>query len=177
MSAFKGAFEALRNAVGDVDADRILSAVEAEACAEQAAEIDRLRKELDAVQRRYTEDTAELKRQVGQLPSRFSATPAQVDLYLRRILTEQTLLNYQWVIGGRAVEEAAKDLRMQAAELESDGEKTAPREFRYAADRIDPMKGGGHYPSVLLCGQHNGFGPCPGASRCTPRDDETGGAR
>lgn len=67
MSAFKGAFEALRNAVGDVDADRILTAVEAEACAEQAAEIDRLRRELDAVQRRYTDDTAELKRTVEKL--------------------------------------------------------------------------------------------------------------
>jgi hypothetical protein len=46
MSAFKGAVEALRNAVGDVDADRLLAAVETEVCAEKVAEIDRLRAEL-----------------------------------------------------------------------------------------------------------------------------------
>lgn len=39
----------------DVDIDGLLT------------EIDRLRKELDAVQRRYTEDTAELKRQIAGL--------------------------------------------------------------------------------------------------------------
>ncbi|MFE9398597.1 hypothetical protein [Streptomyces flavidovirens] len=52
MTAFQGAFEALRNAVGDVDADRILTAVEAEARTEQAAEVERLRAELDAVKLR-----------------------------------------------------------------------------------------------------------------------------
>jgi hypothetical protein len=43
MSAFKRAFDALRLVVADVEADRLLTAVEAEARTEQAAELDRLR--------------------------------------------------------------------------------------------------------------------------------------
>jgi len=104
---------------------------------------------------------------MSEKPSRFSATPADVDRYLRTILAEDTYLKFQRVIGDIAVEEAAKDLRMQHAAREADVE------WLDAADHIDPMKGGGHYPSQLLCSQHNGFGPCPGAPRCTPQSDET----
>ncbi|KOT51133.1 MULTISPECIES: hypothetical protein [Streptomyces] len=35
-------------------------------------------------------------------PSRFSATPAEVDAYLRKILAEDTYLRYQQAIGGRS---------------------------------------------------------------------------
>lgn len=105
------------------------------------------------------------------LPSRFHATPVEVDDYLRRILCEDTLLNYQWVIGDKAVEEAAKDVRGAIAVRSLDPTRRS-LSAKEAADHVDPAKGGGHYPSVLLCGKHDGFGPCPGAPRCTPRDDD-----
>jgi hypothetical protein len=101
-------------------------------------------------------------------PSRFSATPADIDRYLRQILAEDTYLAYQRTIGDLAVEEAAKDLRMEHAAGNEVG-------WLDAADHIDPAKGGGHYPSRLLCSRHNGFGPCPGAPSCTPRSDDITG--
>lgn len=86
----------------------------------------------------------------AQYLSRFSATPSEIHRFLANRLPEDVHLNYQQAIGGRAVEEAAKDLRMTAAKLEAEGEKTTPREFRYAADEIDPLKGGGPFPSELI---------------------------
>ncbi|WDO09928.1 hypothetical protein ME763_32075 [Streptomyces murinus] len=101
------------------------------------------------------------------LPSRFDATPAEVDQHLRRILAEDVYLRYQQTIGGLAVEEAAKDVRMTVRPEMSGIDQSA----RYAAaDEIDPLKGGGLYPSKLQCSQHGGFGPCPGAPRCTPQE-------
>jgi hypothetical protein len=82
--------------------------------------------------------------------SRFSATPSEIHQFLANRLPEDVHLNYQRAIGNRAVEEAAKDLRMESAGLEVDGEKTTPREYRAAANHIDPLKGGGHYPSELI---------------------------
>lgn len=104
-------------------------------------------------------------------PSRFSATPAEIDRYLREIFAEDTYLRYQRTIGNLAVEEAARDIRMETAALKANGvlEFDKYRPCRDAADQIDPAKGGGHYPSQLLCSRHNGFGPCPGAPQCTPR--------
>lgn len=99
-------------------------------------------------------------------PSRFSATPAEIDRYLRRILAADTYLAYQRVIGNLAVKEAAEDLRMDYA-ARVIGSRPG---WVDAADHIDPGKGGGHYPSRLLCSLHDGFGPCPGAPTCTPRD-------
>lgn len=102
--------------------------------------------------------------------NRFTATPAEVDDHLRRRLCEDTYLTYQQTIGRHAVIEAAKDVRAEShsplgSELYRNG-------MAFAADHIDPTKGGGPYPAVLLCSRHDGFGPCPGAPRCTPRDDE-----
>lgn len=107
-------------------------------------------------------------------PSRFSATPAEIDRYLRLILAEDTYLRYQRTIGDLAVEEAARDIRMETASLKANGvlEFDKHRPCRDAADQIDPAKGGGHYPSRLLCSRHDGFGPCPGAPTCTPRSDD-----
>lgn len=107
-----------------------------------------------------------------KLPSRFHATPADVDRYLRTILAEDTYLRYQQVIGGEAVEEAAKDLRMEANAGAAEGMSSVLfAAFTKAADHIDPMKSGGPFPSTLLCSQHGGFGPCPGAPRCTPKQE------
>ncbi|MEV0443585.1 hypothetical protein AB0I84_23425 [Streptomyces spectabilis] len=44
------------------------------------------------------------------LPSRFGATPVEVDQRLSRILAEDTYLRYQQAIGGAAVREAAQDI-------------------------------------------------------------------
>jgi len=101
-------------------------------------------------------------------PSRFSATPAEIDRYLRQNFAEDTYLRYQRVIGNLAVEEAAKDLRMEHAAGVIGGHPG----WLGAADHIDPAKGGGHYPSRLLCSRHAGFGPCPGAPQCTPATED-----
>lgn len=42
--------------------------------------------------------------------------------------------------------------------------------MRRASELIDPAEDGGPNPSQLQCSQHNGFGPCPGAPYCTPKD-------
>lgn len=101
-------------------------------------------------------------------PSRFTATPLDVDVYLRQILAEDVYLRYQQVIGNLAVSEAARDARMGAALRQVGGEPSMAELVREVADEIDPRKGAGPYPAVLLCSQHNGFGPCPGAPKCTP---------
>jgi hypothetical protein len=95
----------------------------------------------------------------SQYLSRFSVTPSEVHRFLASRLAEDVHLRYQQAIGSRAVEEAAKDLRMTAARLEAEGEKTAPRGLRDAANEIDPLKHGGPFPSELI------------------RFGETGGAR
>lgn len=105
------------------------------------------------------------------LPGRFDAAPAEIDQHLRRILAEDTYLRYQQAIGGAAVTEAVQDLRMDA-----DPESQVVDGWNAAGDFLDPDKGGNPYPSQLQCSQHDGFGPCPGAPRCTPREtpkDET----
>lgn len=109
------------------------------------------------------------------LPGRFDATPAEIDQHLRRILAEDVYLRYQQTIGGLAVAEAAREQRMQAAHRSVTGgplPEYVQRGWRDAADHTDPAKGGGPYPSQLQCSQHNGFGLCPGAPRCTPREIE-----
>lgn len=97
----------------------------------------------------------------AQYLSRFSVTPSEIHRFLANRLAEDVHLNYQQAIGNRAVEEAAKDLRMAAAKLDAalgDRTETAST-MRNTADQIDPLKGGGHYPSSLI------------------RFGETGGAR
>ncbi|MET7776292.1 hypothetical protein ABZU94_10555 [Streptomyces mirabilis] len=107
------------------------------------------------------------------LPSRFDATPAEVDQHLRRILAEDTYLRYQQTIGGLAVTEAAKDARDRVDGADIPGSPVSTdyvKGHTDGADYVDPAKGGGPYPSQLQCSQHDGFGPCPGAPACTPRD-------
>lgn len=105
-------------------------------------------------------------------PSRFTATPAEVDAYLRTILAEDTYLRYQQAIGDRAVEEAAKDIRMETASLKAHGVLELDKDWAAsdAADHVDPLKGGGPYPSQLLCSRHSGFALCKGYPWCKPGD-------
>jgi hypothetical protein len=136
----------------------------------------------DAVFQRAAREAARLRAErdearaeLAKRPNRYRATPAEVDWFLRKILTEDTLLNYQRAIGNRAVEEAAKDQRADTNLRQLEGEQELATYGRELADLIDPLKDGGHYPSQLLCAKHNGFNPCPGAPRCTPREDEEAG--
>ncbi|MFF8406940.1 hypothetical protein ACF06P_35595 [Streptomyces sp. NPDC015684] len=101
------------------------------------------------------------------LPGRFDATPADVDRHLRRILADDVHLRYQQTIGVRAVSEAAKDVRLEVVLPDAPDAK----QWREAADFFDPAKAGVAYPKQLQCSRHNGFGPCPGAPDCTPRED------
>ncbi|MET9086129.1 hypothetical protein ABZX77_30360 [Streptomyces sp. NPDC004237] len=106
------------------------------------------------------------------LPGRFDATPTEVDQHLRRILAEDTYLRYQQAIGGTAVSEAAQDLRERVDGADIPGSPVSTdyvKGHTDGADYVDPAKDGGPYPSQLQCSQHDGFGPCPGAPRCTPR--------
>ena len=93
----------------------------------------------------------------AQYLSRFSAAPSEIHRFLANRLPEDVHLNYQQAIGNRAVEEAAKDIRMEShTQLAG---QTYRNGMVFAADEIDPLKGGGHYPSELI------------------RFGETGGAR
>lgn len=100
------------------------------------------------------------------LPSRFDASPADVDQHLRRILADDVHLRYQQAIGCQAVTEAAKDVRVEVVLPDAPDAKA----WREAADYIDPALHGGPYPAQLLCSRHDGFGPCPGAPACTPAE-------
>lgn len=102
------------------------------------------------------------------LPARFTATPADIDQHLRRILAEDTYLAYQRAIGGCVVAEAVDEVH--TTDLPDDYIDMFDKGAGWAADLIDPAKGGGPYPSQLQCSQHDGFGPCPGAPRCTPAE-------
>jgi hypothetical protein len=84
--------------------------------------------------------------------SRFSVTPAEVHRFLSTRLAEDVHLRYQQAVGGRAATEAAKDIRMTAAKLDATlGTQTETAStMRNAADGIDPLKGGGPFPSELI---------------------------
>lgn len=83
-------------------------------------------------------------------PSRFHATPAEIDQFLRFHFAEDTLLRYHWAIGDRAVTEAAVDVRSDTNLRQLEAEHQLAEYGRELADLIDPMKSGGHYPSELI---------------------------
>jgi hypothetical protein len=83
-------------------------------------------------------------------PSRFHATPAQIDAFLRHHFAEDTLLRYQQAIGGRAVTEAARDIRSDTNLRKTEGENRLAKYGRELADLVDPLKDGGPYPSELI---------------------------
>jgi hypothetical protein len=87
-------------------------------------------------------------------PSRFHATPREIDAFLRVRFAEDTLLRYQWAIGDAAAHEVAEEIRADARKRH-DRDRSDNRVFRQqgadaAADLIDTAKGAGHYPSVLV---------------------------
>jgi hypothetical protein len=129
--------------------------------------LDDLHTELVAA--RAERDTARERADLLRRPARLSATPAEIDRHLRRILAEDVYLRYQHAIGGRAVTEAADDVR--TTDLPQDYVDIFDSGTQWAATLVDPKTGGGPYPSQLLCLQHGDFGPCPGAPHCAPHDD------
>jgi hypothetical protein len=78
------------------------------------------------------------------LPSRFNATPAEVDAYLRTILAEDTYLSYQQTIGEHALTEAVEDVQTIRAAADNEGLYNADwREgWDDVIDRIDPDRNG-----------------------------------
>ena len=88
----------------------------------------------------------------GRQSSRFSATPKDIDAFLRQEFTEGTLLKfYQWV-GRVAVSEAIGDVRRSV------GEDPVPPENRYYSQDsvyvfLDGPEEGGPYPTKLPVGR------------------------
>jgi hypothetical protein len=76
----------------------------------------------------------------AELPSRFHATPAQVDAYLRTILAEDTYLRFQQAIGEHALAETVEDAQTVRASADNDGLYNADwREgWDDAIERVDP---------------------------------------
>ncbi|MGX1301369.1 hypothetical protein RKD35_002857 [Streptomyces albogriseolus] len=77
-------------------------------------------------------------------PSRFHATPAEVDAYLRTLLAEDVYLRYQQAIGYAALAEATEDAATVRAQADNEGLYTAAwREgWDDAIQRVDPDQNG-----------------------------------
>lgn len=73
-------------------------------------------------------------------PSRFHATPAEVDAYLRTLLAEDVYLRFQQAIGDASLAEAVEDAATVRAAAENDGLYNASwREgWDDAIQRVDP---------------------------------------
>jgi hypothetical protein len=102
----------------------------------------------------------EMARQDRQ-PSRFSATPEDIDAFLHQEFAEDTLLKfYQWV-GQHAVFEAVVD--GQGVQLDEPEGHTIKPQWREAwlegksavLNRIDYTEDGGPYPTKLPVGHPN----------------------
>jgi hypothetical protein len=84
-------------------------------------------------------------------PSRFTATPAEVDAYLRTVLAEDTYLRFQQEIGAQALHEVVEDAQKVRASADNDGLYNADwREgWDDAIERVDPDSCGPS-PSTLV---------------------------
>ena len=79
-----------------------------------------------------------------ELPSRFNATPAQIDACLRTILAEDVYLRFQQAIGEHALAEAVEDAATVRASADNDDLYNADwREgWDDAINRVDPDQNG-----------------------------------
>lgn len=97
-------------------------------------------------------------------PDSFRAKPGEILDWLRTQFPEDVLQRLYWHIGDTAVVEAMRDVRIMA---ERNTPLTDPRKYgemlAEAMEEMDPALGGGHYPSMFMCGQHT---RCPGYSEC-----------
>lgn len=85
------------------------------------------------------------------LPSRFHATPADVDAYLRTILAEDTYLRFQQTIGEHAIAQTVEDTDVVRAGADNEG--LYNNDWREGwddyRDRVDPDQNG-PYPVKLI---------------------------
>jgi hypothetical protein len=107
----------------------------------------RIRADLGTAVKALAAANARIAELEAAVPSRFDATPLQVEEHLKRVLAEDVRLRHQQAIGGRAVTEAAKEVRAEAADELHPAIRGA---YTRTADFIDPLKGGGPYPSALV---------------------------
>jgi len=105
-------------------------------------------------------------------PNRFTATPEEILDFLRENFPEDRLLKFQQRIVEGGLREAVGDLT--AATDRKAAKKPGP-----VSDALKEIVGGvlgmldpdspeyeGYWPSKLLCGHHDGIGPCKGAPWC-----------
>ncbi|WP_033307347.1 hypothetical protein RFN58_06880 [Streptomyces iakyrus] len=78
------------------------------------------------------------------MPSRFNATPAEIDAYLRTILAEDTYLRFQQAIGEHALAEAVEDAGTVRASADNDGlyNNDWREGWDDAIERVDPDRNG-----------------------------------
>ncbi|WP_411092286.1 hypothetical protein [Streptomyces sp. 049-1] len=104
---------------------------------------------------RHLEAATNLLPAIGDAPrpSRFHATPADVDAYLRTLLAEDVYLRFQQAIGYAALAEATEDAATVRAQADNDGLYNADwREgWDDAIQRVDPDQNG-PTPSSLVTG-------------------------
>jgi len=86
----------------------------------------------------------------GLPPSRFYATPANINTFLLQHFAEDTLLRYQQAIGERAVSAAIRDIRMDANLRQLEGNHLEAEYGQGLADLVDPAKGAGRWPFELV---------------------------
>lgn len=127
-----------------------------EALGDLLAEVDRLRKALSDAAGQVAEledglgqasaENAALRERIREAarPSRFSATPAEVDAFLRQRFAEDTYLGFQQAISAHALEEAVEDAGAVRASADNDGLYNADwREgWDDAIERVDPDRNG-----------------------------------
>lgn len=86
-----------------------------------------------------------------QQPSRFHATPAEIDAHLREILAEDVYLRYQQTIGEHAIAQTVEDT--DAVRAAADNEGHYNNDWREGwddyRDRVDPDQNG-PYPVKLI---------------------------
>jgi hypothetical protein len=85
------------------------------------------------------------------LPSRFHATPAEIDAYLRTILAEDTYLRFQQTIGEHAIAQTVEDTDIVRAAADNEG--LYNNDWREGwddyRDRVDPDRND-PYPVKLI---------------------------
>jgi hypothetical protein len=86
------------------------------------------------------------------LPSRFNATPTEVDTYLRAILAEDVYLRFQQTIGEHAIAQTVEDVQVVRAAADNEGlfNNDWREGWDDVIDRIDPDRDNGPYPVKLI---------------------------
>jgi hypothetical protein len=88
---------------------------------------------------------------MADLPSRFTATPAEIDAYLRSILAEDTYLRFQQAIGDHAIAQTIEDADAVRTAADNEGLHNSDwcEGWDDLRDRVDP-DGNGPYPTGLV---------------------------